>query len=164
MNPKRFATTIAGAVLTPAVLLAASAGPALADTGVTTAPTSAASPAAATDIRTQTIARYGVYPLPVPVRAITRFRLSKRTLRDIAAAHRLANTREGRKIRVRESGNDYRYADGRYFGAWNFDRGTWLSNGGGRFGATANRAPAWAQDYIMWRTHKARGWSPWSTA
>ena len=163
MNPKRFATTIAGVVLAPAVILAGSAGPALADAGVTNAPTSA-SPTASTDTRAETIAKYGVYPLPVPVRAITKFRLSKRTLRDIAAAHRLASTREGRKIKMRESGNDYHYADGRYFGAWNFDRGTWLSNGGGRFGHTANRAPAWAQDYIMWRTHKARGWSPWSTA
>ena len=34
--------------------------------------------------------------------------------------------------------------------------------GGGKFGRTANKAPAWAQDLIMYKTYKARGWSPWA--
>lgn len=155
----------------PAALIAGTAGPALAadaPSSATAPVTTAAAPPLTTptavDQRAVTIAKYGIYPLPVSTRAIAKFRLSKKALRNIAAARRLANSPIGRRVKMRESGNNYNYADGRYFGAWNFDRGTWLSNGGGRFGATANRAPAWAQDFIMWRTHNARGWSPWPTA
>lgn len=167
MNSKRFATATTGTLLVSATILTGSAIPATAaqtPAAPASVTTVAAAPEAVHAKRAATIARYGIYPLPVCVRGILRFRLTKKQLRDIAAARRLANSPIGRRVKMRESGNNYRYADGRYFGAWNFDRGTWLSNGGGRFGATANRAPAWAQDYIMWRTHKARGWSPWPTA
>lgn len=111
-------------------------------------------------IRTQ----YGVFPLPVPERAITRWRLKRKDLKEIAAARRLAESPKGRAVRKCESHHNYRLAYGIYYGAWQFDRQTWLSNGGGRFGRTANQAPPWAQDLIMWKTHRARGWQPWGCA
>ncbi len=109
-------------------------------------------------------AQYGVFPLPVSERAITRWRLKRKDLKEIAAARRLAESPKGRAVRKCESGHNYRLSGGTYSGAWQFDRQTWQSNGGGRFGRTANLAPSWAQDLIMWKTHRARGWQPWGCA
>lgn len=171
MRTKKIVSAIAAGVVLPGVLLIGSTIPAAAQDGVVppAAPVAPAVPVApapptAAQVRAMTIAQYGVYPLPVPLSHIHRYHLSKKTLRHIVAARKLADTPEGRKIRRLESGTNYRYNDGHYFGAWNFDRGTWLSNGGGRYGRTADKAPRWAQDLIAWQTHKSRGWSPWSTA
>lgn len=116
-------------------------------------------------IKAATIAKYGVFPLPVPEAQIARYRLSKKHLHQIVAAKKFAATAKARSVRQCESGGNYKIATGNgYYGAYQFDRGTWLSNGGGRYGITANRAPAWAQDHIMWKTQRARGWSPWACA
>lgn len=109
-------------------------------------------------------AQYGIYPLPVGRRAIDRWKLGRKDLKNIASARRLAESSKGRSVRKCESHHNYRLVYGSYYGAWQFDRQTWLSNGGSRFGRTANQAPAWAQDLIMWKTHQARGWQPWSCA
>lgn len=114
--------------------------------------------------RARYLAKYGMFPLPVSERAILKWRLTRRDLRSIAAARRLAESPKGRSVRWCESNGEYRLSDGAYFGAWQFDRQTWLANGGGRFGSTANRAPRWAQDLIMWKTQKAYGWGPWTCA
>jgi len=108
--------------------------------------------------------RYGIYPLPVSQRTIKKYHLSKKQLRGIAAGKRLASTSKARQVLRCESGGNYRLVDGAYYGAWQFDIGTWNGNGGGRFASNAARAPKWAQDYILWKTHQARGWSPWSCA
>lgn len=105
--------------------------------------------------------KFGNYP--VTPEAIARYHLRPKQIRDIAKAHKLARTAQGRKITRAESNNQYDLVYGGYYGAWQFNRGTWQSNGGGQFSRTANLAPAWAQDYIMYKTHKSRGWSPWST-
>ena len=47
-----------------------------------------------------------------------------------------------------------------YTGAWQFDGQTWRSHGGKQFSKEAAKAPKWARDYVMWRTHKSRGWQP----
>lgn len=108
---------------------------------------------------------YGVATLPVEVRDIQKYKLNKKTIKEIVAAKKLAATSEARKIRSCESGGNYRISTGNgYYGAYQFDRSTWLSNGGGRYANTANGAPSWAQDHIMWKTHEARGWSPWGCA
>ncbi|MDP3972676.1 MAG: transglycosylase family protein [Candidatus Nanopelagicales bacterium] len=109
-------------------------------------------------------AQYGVYPLPIGRRAIERWKLGRKGLKRIAAARRLAESPKGRSVRKCESHHNYRLVYGSYYGAWQFDRQTWLSNGGGRFARTANKAPSWAQDLIMWKTHQARGWQPWGCA
>ncbi len=175
MSSTRIVSAFAAGIVLPSAILVGVSSPAMADDAAPAA-TPAVEPAAAPapgpaapaphvpSVRELTIARYGIYPLPVTERHIKRYHLRKKILRQIAAAHKLSNTAEGRKIRRLESGTNYKYNDGHYFGAWNFDRGTWLSNGGGRFARTADKAPRWAQDYIAWKTHKSRGWSPWSTA
>jgi hypothetical protein len=158
------AVVASGAVLAGSVT-AAQAAP---TTNTTTARSTSASVQAAAarkaQIKAATIRKYGVYPLPVRGRDIKRYHLSKTQLRQIAAAKKLARTAEARKIRKCESGGNYRSIDRGYYGAYQFDRGTWLSNGGGRYARTANKAPKWAQDHIMWKTHRARGWSPWTCA
>lgn len=109
-------------------------------------------------------ARYGIYPLPIKPTAIEQFHISAPELRDIAQARTFAETPKARSVRSCESDNDYTITDRAYYGAWQFDRETWVANGGGRFAPTANLAPPWAQDYIMWKTHQAYGWGPWSCA
>lgn len=93
---------------------------------------------------------------------VTQYRLSVKQTKDVEAAAKLARSQHAKMIRNRESGGNYRINTGNgYYGAYQFDRGTWMSNGGGQFGKTADKAPKWAQDYIMFKTHEARGWSPW---
>ena len=94
---------------------------------------------------------------------IARFRLSSKTIRQIYKARRLSDTPEGRKIKRLESGTNWKYADGTYFGAWNMSIPIWIGNGGGKFGKTAAKAKRWAQDLIAWRIHSKVGWQPWST-
>lgn len=121
-----------------------------------------AAPTAA-QIRAETIRKYGVHPLPVSLRTISEYKLGKKALKEIVKAQKLADTTKAKRIRKCESGGNYRTNTGNgYYGAYQFDRGTWLSNGGGRYARTANRAPKFAQDHIMYKTYKARGWSPWA--
>lgn len=109
--------------------------------------------------------KYGVYPLPVSERSIKRYHLSKKTVREIAKAKKFAKSRKARSVRKCESGGNYRINTGNgYYGAYQFNSSTWKSNGGRKFGRQANKAPAWAQDYVMWKTWKKRGWSPWACA
>lgn len=109
-------------------------------------------------------AKYGVYPLPITPAAIEQFHITNAELPEIAQAHAFAETPKARSVRTCESDNDYTITDRAYYGAWQFDRQTWVANGGGRFAPTANLAPLWAQDFIMWKTHQAYGWGPWSCA
>lgn len=128
-----------------------------------TATTQAIVPLTAAQIRAATIQKYGVHPLPVSVKTIQRYKLGKKSLKQIVQATKLANTTKAKRIRKCESGGNYRTNTGNgYFGAYQFDRGTWLSNGGARYSRTANGAPRFAQDHIMFKTYKARGWSPWA--
>lgn len=114
-------------------------------------------------IKKATIAKYGVYPLPVKEAHIKKYKLSKKSLREIVKAKSLAKTAKAKRIRQCESGGSYTINTGNgYYGAYQFDYGTWLSNGGGRYARTANKAPSWAQDHIMWKTYQSRGWSPWA--
>lgn len=146
----------------PATAAAPAAAPAVAPEVAPAAP--AAVPTVA-EIQAANKSTYGVATLPVEVRDIQKYKLNKKTIKEIVAAKKLAATSVARKIRSCESGGNYRISTGNgYYGAYQFDRSTWLSNGGGRYAITANGAPNWAQDHIMWKTHKARGWSPWGCA
>ncbi|MGV1036778.1 MAG: transglycosylase family protein [Candidatus Nanopelagicales bacterium] len=114
--------------------------------------------------RTATLKKYGVFQLPVSVKQINKYHLSKKDLKGIKKAQKLAKSPTARKIRERESHNNYKINTGNgYYGAYQFDRGTWRANGGGKFATTAHKAPKWAQGNVAWRTHKVRGWSTWST-
>jgi len=50
---------------------------------------------------------------------------------------------------------------GTYFGGMQFDIGTWLSNGGGRYAPRADLAAPHDQLVVAYHTWQARGWSPW---
>ncbi len=132
----RVGVPVIGAAVLGGGLLAAAAAPA-----------SAAEPAAAKS--------------PVSQRDIAKYHLSRKQLQDIAKAEKLANTKKAKQIRWRESNNHYSARSGKYTGAWQFDGQTWRSYGGKQFSKAARNAPRWAQDYVMWRTHKSRGWQPW---
>ncbi len=116
------------------------------------APATAAQPAAAPASVASTVVSPG---------QVTKYHLSKKQVRDIEKAKKFANTKKAKQIRFRESRHHYKARSGQYTGAWQFDSGTWKSNGGRQFSKDAYKAPKWAQDYVMWRTHKARGWQPW---
>jgi len=98
----------------------------------------------------------------VTTREISKYKLSERSLKDIHKAEKFAKTKKAKQVRKRESHGRYNINTGNgYYGAYQFDKQTWRANGGVKFSSTANKAPKWAQDYIMWRTHKSRGWGPW---
>ena len=98
-------------------------------------------------------------------RKIAKYRLRNRHIKEIKKAKKFAKTRKARSVRRCESGGNYRINTGNgYYGAYQFNRGTWLSNGGGRYAAYAHKAPKFAQDHIAYKTWKARGWQPWACA
>lgn len=101
---------------------------------------------------------------PVPAKKVAKWKLSKRELGEVAKAKRWASTPKSRSVIRCESGFDYRMIDGPYKGAWQFLDSTWRGAGGGRYAATANRAPKFAQDHIAWKLHQRSGWGPWSCA
>lgn len=163
----KIAAPVVGAAVLGTGLLAVA--PAMATTEDVSAPAAAtdtASPQTQTAkplTRKQQIKKkYGIYPLPISERQIKKYHVSKKQLKDLKKAEKLAKSSHAKYIRQRESHGIYSINTGNgYYGAYQFDRGTWLANGGRQFGATANKAPKWAQDYIMWRTHNSRGWGPW---
>jgi hypothetical protein len=66
------------------------------------------------------------------------------------------------RLRVCESGNNYRTNTGNgYYGAYQFDLGTWRSVGG--TGLPSEASPA-EQDYRARLLYQRRGWVPWTCA
>jgi hypothetical protein len=66
------------------------------------------------------------------------------------------------RLRVCESGNNYRTNTGNgYYGAYQFDLGTWRSVGGSGLPSSASAAE---QDYRARLLYRARGWAPWGCA
>ena len=64
-----------------------------------------------------------------------------------------------------ESGGNYSINTGNgYYGAWQFDAGTWLANGGGQYAPTADQATPSQQNEIAYQTYQSRGWQPWACA
>lgn len=103
--------------------------------------------------------------LPVSRSAVTRYSLSPNELREINKSKRWATRPKPRSVVVCESGGNYKINTGNgYYGAWQFDYGTWLDNGGGKFSRYAHRAPKFAQDWIAYQTWRSRGWQPWACA
>lgn len=80
---------------------------------------------------------------------------------DVAAASAAsaATADDFARLRQCESGGNYRINTGNgFYGAYQFDRGTW--NGLG-YPGTANQASPATQDEAARRLQAARGWSPW---
>lgn len=48
-----------------------------------------------------------------------------------------------------------------FYGGMQFDRGTWLSNGGGRFAPLAHLTTPHNQLVVAYTTWRRRGWYPW---
>jgi len=64
-----------------------------------------------------------------------------------------------RALRGCESGGNYRTNTGNgFYGAYQFDYGTWRGLG---YVGVASDAPAWKQDQAVVRLHAQRGWQPW---
>ncbi len=150
----RIAAPVLGVALLSGSAVALSAAPAMAaPADTTTSVSTAASPSGAAKASTSKV---------VSKRAVTKYKLSKRELKNIEKAKKFANTKKAKHIRQRESHGRYKINTGNgYYGAYQFDKRTWQVNGGKKFSTTANKAPKWAQDYVMWRTHKSHGWAPW---
>ena len=103
--------------------------------------------------------------LPVSRAHVARYSLNKKELRQITKAKKWASKRKARSVVRCESGGNYKINTGNgYYGAWQFNYGTWLGNGGGKYARYAHLAPKFAQDHIAWKTWKSRGWQPWACA
>ncbi|MFL6139838.1 MAG: transglycosylase family protein [Frankiaceae bacterium] len=62
-------------------------------------------------------------------------------------------------LRQCESGGNYRIATGNgYYGAYQFDLGTWRGIGGSGY---PNQASPATQDALAYRLYQQRGWAPW---
>lgn len=73
-----------------------------------------------------------------------------------------ANDNDWYRLRMCESTNNYSINTGNgYYGAYQFDLGTWRSVGGSGY---PNNASAAEQDYRARLLYRSRGWSPWSCA
>ncbi len=73
-----------------------------------------------------------------------------------------ANENDWYRLRMCESGNNYRINTGNgYYGAYQFDLGTWRSVGG--TGLPSNASPA-EQDARARTLYRERGWAPWECA
>ncbi len=67
------------------------------------------------------------------------------------------------RVRMCESGNTYTINTGNgYYGAWQFDRPSWLANGGAEFADYPHKATKDQQDFVAWTYWKKAGWGPWS--
>lgn len=70
-----------------------------------------------------------------------------------------AMVRPLRALRGCESGGNYRANTGNgFYGAYQFDYGTWRGLG---YAGVASDAPPWKQDEAVVRLHAQRGWEPW---
>ncbi len=162
--------TVALCITGGAVVATTTAGANASTAGTATAAvatTEAATPTvrANEDVRAKNLRKYGFHPLPVGQRKIAKYKLKKKAIKKIKKAKKFAKTSKARSVRACESGGNYKINTGNgYYGAYQFDRGTWLANGGGRYAKTANKAPKFAQDLIAYKTWKSRGWSPWACA
>jgi hypothetical protein len=102
---------------------------------------------------------------PIAFRFVNRYSLSKRQLREVAAAKTWAKGWKPRKVRQCESGGNYRINTGNgYYGAYQFAAGTWRGVGGGKYASYAHQAPKFAQDHMAYRLWKRSGWGPWGCA
>ena len=62
-------------------------------------------------------------------------------------------------LRMCESGGNYRINTGNgFYGAYQFDRGTWQGLG---YGGLPNQASAATQDAAVRKLYARRGWAPW---
>lgn len=120
---------------------------------------------AAEAARRALIAKFGTASLPVTLEEAARYNLSNSDIAAIAAAASWANTPKAQSVVACESGGNYGISTGNgYYGAWQFDYGSWLGNGGGRWSQTANGAPKWAQDLVAYNYWQNAGWGPWACA
>jgi resuscitation-promoting factor RpfA len=63
------------------------------------------------------------------------------------------------RLRMCESGGNYSISTGNgFYGAYQFDAGTWASLG---FGGMPNQAAPWVQDEAVAKLWRMRGWAPW---
>jgi hypothetical protein len=73
-----------------------------------------------------------------------------------------ANENDWNRLRICESGNNYSTNTGNgYYGAYQFDLGTWRGVGGSGLPSNASKAE---QDSRARALYRARGWSPWECA
>ena len=136
------------AVLTLLVALAVTLLPA----GTARAATpSAGSAVSATGTPTPPAASRGYTRVPAGVRAAIFF-----------ASLKWAARADVERVRVCESGNNYRSKDAPYYGAYQFLTSTWRSMGGTKFAKRADLAPKWAQDYVAYSLWRKSGWRPWA--
>ncbi len=168
LTRKRVAAGLGGFVLLSGVAFAAVTATSNDTASAAESTASASQSATATPTPAQKAsnqAKYGMAVLPVSEAAIKQYKLTNEQLKDIATAKEFAQSSKAESVRMCESGGDYSINTGNgYYGAYQFDRPTWQANGGGEFSETANQAPKWAQDYIMWKTYQASGWAPWACA
>ncbi len=63
------------------------------------------------------------------------------------------------RLRMCESGGNYAINTGNgFYGAYQFDAGTWAGLG---FAGLPNTAPPWVQDMAVAKLWRIRGWAPW---
>lgn len=104
-----------------------------------------------------------LYTAPAPVTPVTQKSPAQAVTGGSADAW--ASSPQAQAVVQCESGGNYSINTGNgYYGAWQFDAGTWLANGGGQYAPTADQATPSQQNQIAYNTYQSRGWQPWACA
>lgn len=96
---------------------------------------------------------------------VRKYEVTKSEAKQIREATSWASMGMVEAVRQCESGGNYATNTGNgYYGAYQFDAGTWRSVGGDRYAAYASGAPPFAQDHMAWTLWSRAGWGPWGCA
>ncbi len=152
----------------------------VAGVGIGTTITAQAAPITPTLVASQTPATAAVAASPASPEAANKLKVQLAAVLAAAEAQRAAEAAaaeaaatstavqwaSGSKqmsVKMCESGNDYSTNTGNgYYGAWQFDRSSWLANGGGQYAAYPHLASPAQQDQIAYNYYQKAGWGPWA--
>ena len=96
---------------------------------------------------------------------VEKYKITKSEAKQIREATNWASQGIVESVRQCESSGNYATNTGNgYYGAYQFDAGTWLSVGGDRYAPYASGAPPFAQDHMAWTLWSRAGWGPWGCA
>ncbi len=96
---------------------------------------------------------------------VKKYAVTTAQAKEIRQATNWASGGQVEAVRQCESGGNYATNTGNgYYGAYQFDAGTWRSVGGAQYAPYASQAPKVAQDHMAWTLWSRAGWGPWGCA
>lgn len=101
-------------------------------------------------------------PFPPTSKAVARYDLTDKDLRQIDKANDWSQQKKAVNARACRSGTDFALVTGIGTGAYQLADSRWTRFGGEQFAGRASQAPRFAQKLVAWRLFKQAGWAPLS--